>query len=367
MTIPFHRGLRRLQFLAIAFGVLASAPAGAAAPGDTPQIVENAVAGFVRPGYARFEATADALARKTAALCGAPSAAVLEEARSAFAATVAAWSRIEVIRFGPVVEDNRLERILFWPDRKGIGLRQVQAILAAEDPDLTDPEKLSVKSVAVQGLGALDFVLAGSGSESLAGQSGAYRCAYGAAVAGAIRDRAHAIRRDWADQDGIAGRWSHPHPDNPLYRDNEEAFGELVDVFVHGLELVRDVRIGGFLAEEPQKDRPRQALFRRSGLTVAAIRGNLAALDDLFAVSGMAEELPKDEAWIAKSIAFEFGNAETALDGLDGPIEEILADPERRAKLAYAALVTSSLSELFASRLSAAFGLTTGFSSLDGD
>jgi predicted lipoprotein len=70
------------------------------------------------------------------------------------------------IRFGPVTEENRLERILFWPDRKGIGLKQVQAAIAGEDATAADPQTLPGKSVAMQGLGALEFVLFGTGSDS---------------------------------------------------------------------------------------------------------------------------------------------------------------------------------------------------------
>ena len=58
---------------------------------------------------------------------------------------------------------TRLERILFWPDRKSIGLKQVQAALAAKDTSITDAGKLKGKSVAVQGLGALEFLLVRDG------------------------------------------------------------------------------------------------------------------------------------------------------------------------------------------------------------
>ena len=49
-----------------------------------------------------------------------------------------------------------------------------------------------------------------------------------------------------------------------------------MDVFVTGTELVRDVRLGGFLGKEAKDDKPRQALFWRSGKTVDALAGNLA-------------------------------------------------------------------------------------------
>ena len=50
-----------------------------------------------------------------------------------------------------------------------------------------------------------------------------------------------------------------------------------------------------------------------------------------------------------------------------GPIAETLANEKKRGKLSYFNVVTSSLSELFGKRLAAEFGLTAGFSSLDGD
>src|SRR5690606_22737995 len=101
------------------------------------------------------------------------------EVRAQFPAVVTAWSRIELYRFGPLMAQNRSDRILFWPDRKGIALRQVQAILADKDEAALAPETLARKSVAVQGLGALEFVLHGTGSEDLATPDGAFRCDYG--------------------------------------------------------------------------------------------------------------------------------------------------------------------------------------------
>ena len=64
---------------------------------------------------------------------------------------------------------------------------------------------------------------------------------------------------------------------------------------------------------------------------------------------------------------FEFSNAANAAAAAQGAIADVLADPEKRAKLAYFGLVTSSLSDIFGTQMSGALGLTAGFSSLDGD
>ncbi|TIT84015.1 MAG: peptidase M75, Imelysin, partial [Mesorhizobium sp.] len=124
-------------------------------------VIQRAIDGFIRPAYASLHDHAGSLTKAMRTLCNAPSQGSLEAARVEFSATVEAWSSAEIIAFGPIRENNRLERMLYWPDRKGIGLKQVQAALAGKDPTATDPAQLADKSVAMQGLGALEFVLYG--------------------------------------------------------------------------------------------------------------------------------------------------------------------------------------------------------------
>jgi predicted lipoprotein len=90
-------------------------------------------------------------------------------------------------------------------------------------------------------------------------------------------------------------------------------------------------------------------------------------MNSLLEASKLAEALPADQSWMEGEAAFEFANAAQAAKAADGPIADMLADPERRGKLTYFGLVTSSLSEIFGTQMSGALGLTAGFSSLDGD
>ena len=71
-----------------------------------------------------------------------------------------------------MLQDNRFERILYYPDRKGLGLRQVQALLAEQDASVLAVGALEGKSVAVQGLGALEFVLPDNLASSITGLTG---------------------------------------------------------------------------------------------------------------------------------------------------------------------------------------------------
>jgi predicted lipoprotein len=356
---------RSALVLVLPLALLGVVPASAAVKAS--EIIQRAIDGFVRPAYASLHEHAQTLTGSMHTLCAAPSQADLDAARAAFSVTVDAWSSAEIIGFGPIKENNQLERMLFWPDRKSIGLKQVQAALSDKDPTATDPAQLAGKSVAMQGLGALEFVLYGDGADVLTGKGDPYRCAYGAAVAGNIEAMAGDVSTAWNKPDGFAALWASPGPQNPLYRDGNEAVTELVGVFINELEMVRDVRLKGFLGGKPEADKPKQAIYWRSQNTTTSLAGNLSGIGALFQASKLGDALPPDSRWMAESIHIQLVNGVATAKSINGPIDKALADPAPREKLDHFALITSSLSTLIGTRLTAEFGLTAGFSSLDGD
>ena len=93
---------------------------------DDAALARQAYDGIILPGYARFDRNlAQAFADEAEALCKAPSPTTLDAARAAARATLLAWGRIEPVRFGPVTEQQRLERLLFYPDPHGIAAKQI--------------------------------------------------------------------------------------------------------------------------------------------------------------------------------------------------------------------------------------------------
>ncbi|UVK55034.1 peptidase M75, Imelysin [Mesorhizobium sp. AR02] len=356
---------RSALVLILPLALLGVFPASAAVKAS--DIIQRAIDGFVRPAYVSLHEHAETLTKAMHKLCEAPSQGELDAARAEFSATVHAWSSAEIIGFGPIKENNRLERILYWPDRKSLGLKQVQTALSAKDPTATDSAQLAGKSIALQGLGALEFVLYGDGSDTLTGKDDPYRCAYGAAIAGNIETMASEVSAAWNKPDGFAALWANPGPQNALYRDGNEAVTELVGVFIKELEMVRDVRLKGFFGGKPGADKPKQAIYWRSQNTTNSLAGNLAGIDALFQVSKLGDALPPDARWVAESIHIQLANGAATAKSISGPIDKALADPALREKLKHLALITSSLSTLIGTKLTAEFGLTAGFSSLDGD
>lgn len=345
----------------------ASAPPPPLDPAEVTAIMEKAVNGAIRPGYAAFAESAGRLSDSLRALCEAPTAETLDAARAAFKATAAQWARIEIVRVGPVLQDNRFERVLYYPDRKGLGLRQVQALLAEQDPSVLEAGALEGKSVAVQGLGALEFALFGTGSDGLATQTEPYRCRYGVAVAENVESIGRQLDAAWAAPDGIAATWTRPGAQNPQFRTVEEAATGLLGLLVHGAEAMRDQRVEGFYKGIDKTTFPRQALFWRSGTTFTMISGNIDGLRTLFDESGMGDLLGKDQLGTVDSIHFLMANMERVSNAANKDIEALLADPKGRGQMEYLLVAGKDLILRFNDELGGAVGLSAGFSFQDGD
>ena len=331
------------------------------------QVLAAAVNEVIRPGVVAFKSRASGLESAMGGLCAVPSDRALAIARQQFGLTAEAYGRIEFVRIGPLMEDNRADRLLFWPDRRGIGLRQVQAILADQDASASAAMTLRDKSVAVQGLGALEFVLFGTDSEGLSGADAAFRCRYGQAIAANISSIADQVAMGWYRYDGVASHLTRPVPDNSDYRTETEALEGLVGLVAHGIEGLRDGRIGPFVARDDAAANPKQALFWRSGLTMAMIRANIEGMEALVAGSGLAQAVGPEYSGLGNSIDFEFRNAYRAIGLVTAPVEQAVEDEKQALALSYLMIVTQSLQALIGEQLSTALGLSVGFSSLDGD
>ncbi|WP_269467881.1 imelysin family protein [Devosia ureilytica] len=51
----------------------------------------------------------------------------LKQAQAEFGEMVESWGRLSVLRFGPLISDNRFETIFFWPDLRGVTLAVTEA------------------------------------------------------------------------------------------------------------------------------------------------------------------------------------------------------------------------------------------------
>ena len=329
-------------------------------------VMTRAVDEVIRPGYRAFETSAGKLAETTAAFCKAPSQASRKSVDDAFRQAVADWGRIEIVRIGPVLDDNRFERILFYPDRKGTGLKQVQALLQKQNEADTDAAAMAGKSVAIQGFGALEFALYGTGSQTLMEAPDSFRCRYAAAVATHIRTTAGQLTAAWDAPDGVQRDWKHPGPQNPAFRTGKEAITALLGILVHGAEAVRDQRIETFYRNGGTA-RPKSAVFWRSGNTWTSINANIEGLQTLFDKSGMVSLIDPNFTSIGGNIDFVLKSLHRVAPTVDADIEKAVSTPEEQQKITFLLVNTRDLIVRLNTEYGGAIGLGAGFSFADGD
>lgn len=331
------------------------------------EVMVKAVDGYIRPAYADFHAKASALANETAKLCSAPSDAEFKAMSARFSDTIESWNKVSIVTEGPVMQENRFERVLYYPDRKSIGLKQVQALIATPDEAVTDPKALKERSVGIQGLGAFDYVFFGSYPEGIMAEKSSFRCRYGLAIARNVEGIAAELQAAWDDPKGVAKDWKNPSKDNAVYRTGEEAMQALIGIHVHGIEMVRDKRIRPFYDGSNQKTTPNAAIFRRSGNTIRTITANVEGLEKLWQAADPDIFLPEDQKARAGNVAFDYTAAAQAIAKLPPPNAENLADKKYLAKLAFIDSTLKDATTRINNDVGAAVGLEAGFSFADGD
>ena len=242
--------------------------------------------------------------------------------QKAFVATVEAWSRVEPIRFGPVAKEHRYERIFYWPDPKGLGTRQIRDALAKSDASVTEEATLAKKSVALQGLPALEYLLYGEAPRTLAKA----RRRKGLSAAASLRSRrrkhpalATEIVTQWAEGAPEADSYLKPGPANTAYHSAKEVTLELFKALSAGIEWVRDQKLGKMLGAKADEARPRLAPFWRSGQSYANMAGNLQGIIELFTESGFDRIVHEQSAGVEKSIMFDLDHDADVLRGMTCP------------------------------------------------
>ena len=340
---------------------------------DHEGLAAQALEGHIRPGYNAFKSTTDELKSVLEAACKTHDIKSDEQVKAAFRNAVLAWSRVEHLKFGPILENNRNERIMFFPDRQKIGERQVQQILRKQEPGALRVADLQQKSVAVQGLTALEVLLYAKSADSYLATTpeATFACGYAAAVAQNLAQIAADVAAAWAKDGSYTALWLKPGDDNPLFKTSSGPTAELLTAFRNGIGNARDGKLlpslglkrtslNGSLA--PKSKPP----FDVSGLGLATIVANAEGVLDLVEQGGLAERLAVTEKKTAALIKSELQSAIRIGRELEPAGATVFNDNEAAAKLA-------SMREPLAAaaagneQMANAAGMVMGFTANDGD
>jgi predicted lipoprotein len=306
---------------------------------------------FIVPHYQALSLTADAQEKAWAEFCAKPDEMGFEALQRAYLATADSWSQIEFLRYGPIGDEFRAERLSYWPERKNATAKALAPLLEKDGIADLAPELFVKTSVAVQGLPALERLLFDDRAqvEMLNGLRKERRCAVGQAIAWNIVMIAHDVRLGWTNDvvEAIA------NPDTA-----KEATSRIATDFLATFAFMRDSKLRPMLGKDPASARPALAEGWRSKRSKRALTLNLETALDVAKII-MAGKEGSTPATIATASSFA-----EALPADFGPA---LGDIKQRQQFYLVLDALAAARDKAHDEIPAVLGVTVGFNSQDGD
>ena len=340
----------------------------------------NSYKQHILPRYETLFFNSKKLSSSMIQFCETQSAEKFELVKKNFADTVLSFAAIEHIHFGPIIKNYRLEKLAYWPDHKGRGLRAVRRLLKTKDRQALSPQKFSEKSIAVQGLTALEFVLFGKGSRNGKTQDfknlfspdeqGRFRCDYGIRLTANIQQLSAEVYNGWKEQNATIKELLNPSATNEHYRNRKEVILEFYQSVTVEMKKIHDLKIQPLFGRKGKSEKPKRAAFRRSGLSLEVIETNIEAMDHFVRKSGFKLLLDKSPVDLQFHVRKMFKKIYASFDEFEKKsfrIFNVLADENAKNQLKDIAKTVSHLNVGFARYFALAADLPLGFNASDGD
>ena len=341
-----------------------AAPAAPAFSKLNARVIDN----YVIPRFASLAKASGKMADDIARVCDGDAKAPAALKKD-FADTALAWGGVEFLRFGPMAEVGRPERIDFWPDPRGVAQRQVALLTNKRDPSALDPTTLAKKSAAVQGLSAIELLLQDD-AHPITGtdEDARYRCKLARTMAQSTHAVAEEILTEWQGDDGWRRRMIEPRAGDARYKSAEEPAGDFARALITGLQMIQDRQVTPMTAALAAPEKPPRLPFARSNLSARYIGAGIASTKALYGEMQLSSSVPKDKAWMPKWISAAFErlgrDAPAAVEGLSHAAKD---DPDRARALRMVRVHIDGIRKLVGRELAPAAGLMIGFNELDGD
>ena len=358
--------------LACGCGVGASASA-AAAEADFARVNESLALGHAAERYRRLSGAAADFGAAARASCDAPPPRELDGAAAAWRAAMDAWMSVEHVHHGPIELHMRRFRLHFWPDRRGRGGRQIQALLSGPDAARASPETLRSASVAVQGFPAAERLLfdARLRANLESGAEGDSACRLLVAVAGNLADMSARLSSEWSAEGAAFPREiREAGSESSRFASHRDATAEFVRGAHAALQVMAEMKVDRVMGKSPESARPRRAESWRAGRSLRNVVLNLEAIQAMYEGEngpGLRRLLDPSHADLAGLLSRAFRRTLETARSIPPPLSRAVVDPAAREGLARLSAQLRGLVALVGGKAAPALGAPLGFNALDGD
>ena len=267
-----RRTWARLLILPLACGCAAAAGPAAAAEAGFARVNESLALGHVAERYRRLSGAAADFDEAARTACGSPPPRKLDGVAAAYHAAMDAWTSVEHVHHGPIELHMRRFRLHFWPDRRGRGGRQVQALLSGPDAARVSPETLRSASVAVQGFPAAERLLfdARLRANLANGAGSGPACRFLVAITSNLADMSARLSSEWSADDAAFPREiREPGSESSRFESHRDATAEFVRGARATLQVMAEMKVDRVMGKSPESARPRRAESWRAGRSPA--------------------------------------------------------------------------------------------------
>lgn len=362
--------LARLFLAALLSCAVAPAPTVASSRPELPAVVAASIDQHIVPSHSALKNSAQELHAAVKEWCASGEGRGDEAGRIAvhqsFERTVRSWAAVSFLRFGPARKNSRQQRLAFFPDPRGVTLRQLGAALKRKDPKLLEPGALASQSAALQGLPALEALL----FQREPAELDTYGCDLAVAISANASTLAQELADEWSGDQGWRGLMVTPGPDNPVYKTHAEAAGELVKALLTGLQILRDQGFETMLLAA-EKGRARMGLaFERSGLArtfLLETTRSCAALAETMQLGDFVKANPQT-TWMGRWIGNAFRSLRSDIEAMPMTAAAVSEAAEKGTNLVHRGrFYSNGLRQIIGHQVAPTAGLTLGFNELDGD
>lgn len=337
----------------------------ACSPADPQQQVSRALTdGVVLPIYSAWHEADRQLASSGQAFCAGQQSLV--QARQAFTSAQSAWAAVQPVLLGPLAEGNRAWQVQFWPDKKNLVARQVEALISKK-PTLT-PADLDKSSVVVQGLSAYEYLLFDTAIDLNNAEQKARYCPLLIAIGDHQQTLAADVLASWQSEEGMAAQLKN-FP-NTRFAEAPEAVAELLRTQVSALDGLKK-KLGTPMGRQSNgQPQPYQAEAWRSNASLSNLAASLASAERLWLGAeqdGIQALLGADQDALKQRINAAYSDTRQRLAATQRPLAELLSDEAGRAELSALYDSLSALHRLHEAELAKTLGIQLGFNAHDGD
>lgn len=324
----------------------------------------------ILPSYQNLSDTALALNTRAASFCldTEASAADLTSLQVSWREVMTSWQTIQWLKVGPVLEDNRIFRMHYWPDSKDTVTSGLNTLLMTSE-EVTE-SYISTRSVGSQGLPAIEQILFSASDESLLNASDKVkRCEVLTAISANVATMSEEINSEWQVSQGNY----HQQLTEGIgdFTSQKDAVEELVTNWLEQLESVKDEKMLTPLGSAAPGF-PDEVEHVLSDSSMLSIQQNIDVFNVIYTAGnghGFDDILTDylDQQNIATEMTVAIDDAISASAGLTASDATLLKTTEGRVQIALTIDQLRAVRDLLTVDLVQAMDINIGFNSNDGD